>query len=355
MHVTLWRQDTEIRFAVRAAGQRHDERSRLFFCVEHDGVAGYGEVAPQPVALNGDAGILDVIDELRVFVVPQLQQILDREGDVPSWTRVARFAGSRAAANPAVALTEMALLDRELRLTRQSIADLWPAVFDTPLQATVSLLDDSEWDVGTDVARVRAKTSSALPSTSALERLATLKVPVLLDYNCAATNDVDVLEQVKIVSDVATLAGVEQPYDVGNVVDSARLAEQLDVPLSIDEGVRSIRDIGQIVRYHAAEIVCVKPARVGGLANARTIVLEARAAGLRPYVGGFFESPYARHVHRALARNCVMEPSDLRPVPVQLSGYDVEVESADFGVELRPSSQMLEHAGVVLFDVGRGI
>ena len=95
--------------------------------------------------------------EVRVFVVPQLQQILAREGALPSWTRVGRFAGSRAASNPAVALLEMALLDRELRATNTSIDTLWPVHFDTPLQATVSLIDDVTFDVHPSTARVRAR------------------------------------------------------------------------------------------------------------------------------------------------------------------------------------------------------
>ena len=69
-----------MRFSVLAAGERHDERARLFLRIDHDGVAGFGEVAPQPIELNGDAALSDVIDELRVFVVPQLHQILEREG-----------------------------------------------------------------------------------------------------------------------------------------------------------------------------------------------------------------------------------------------------------------------------------
>lgn len=339
-----------MRFSVLAAGERHDERSRLFLRVEHDGVAGYGEVAPQPNELNGDAALEDVVDELRVFVVPQLHQILEREGEVPSWTRVARFAGPRAASNPAVALVEMAILDRELRATRQSVTSLWPAQFETPLLATVSLLDDVPWNVSPDATRVRAKTSSTTPSTAALERLSGLSAPVLLDFNCGASSDDDVVEHVRIVSAVASVVAVEQPYAVGNVVDSARLAEKLDVPLSIDEGVRSVRDVGQIVRYGAAEILCVKPARVGGLANARAIILAAREAGLQPYVGGFFESPYARHVHAQLAHNCVEEPSDLAPVSVDLIGYEREIDLSNEGFGVTPSPQMLDVANV-LFDV----
>jgi len=83
------------------------------------------------------------------------------------------------------------------------------------------------------------------------------------------------------------------------------------VLISLDEGVRSLRDLDQIVRYRAATIVCVKPARVGGYANARTMLERAKELGLRPYVGGFFESPFARSVNRALAWHTTDEPSDI--------------------------------------------
>jgi L-alanine-DL-glutamate epimerase-like enolase superfamily enzyme len=346
--MTLWRQDTWIRYPVRSAAQHHDQRSRLFLAVEFRGVTGYGEVAPQPKELNGDAAIGDVIDEVRIFVLPQLEQILAREGDLPSWTRVARFAGSRAASNPAVALLEMALLDRELRVGEATIDSLWPETFDTPLQSTVSLIDDGEWSVEPEAARVRAKVSAGAVSATSLRRLGELSVPVLLDYNCAARDDAGVIDQVRRISEVAHVVAVEQPYAVGNVVDTARLAEQLNVPISIDEGVRSVRDLTQIVRYRAAEIICVKPTRVGGLANARTIILRAQETGLRAYLGGFFESPYARHVNRALARNCVEEPSDLNPVEVVTEGYSREVDTVVGAFGVTPSAEMLERGAVVV-------
>jgi L-alanine-DL-glutamate epimerase-like enolase superfamily enzyme len=350
MNANLWRQDTEFRFPVTAAEQRHDVRSRLFLRIESDDVAGFGESAPQPVELNGDAGILDVLDEIRIFLLPQLRQIIEREGALPSWTRVARFAGSRAASNPAVALVEMALLDRELRCGGTRVDTLWPPRYETPLQSTVSLLDNDEWLVSPGVARVRVKTSSQRPSASSLARLSTLNVPILLDFNCGAENDAQVLEQVRIVSDVADLACVEQPYAVGNVVDTARLAEQLGVPVSLDEGVRSVRDLAQIVRYHAAQIVCVKPARVGGLANARTIIDEARGTGLRPYLGGFFESPFGRYVNAQLAHHCVDEPSDLSAVHVVLNGYERETDEVANGFGVAPSAAMLAASTAVQLD-----
>jgi len=350
MKVTLWRQDTQIRFPVRAAAQHHDQRSRLFLRVEHDGVEGYGEIAPQTQELNGDAALADVIDELRIFVVPQLQQTLEREGDLPSWTRVARFAGSRAASNPAVAVVEMALLDRELRFARATIDSLWPVKFDTPLQSTISLIDQGAVDLDPAIARVRAKLSGAPLDSAAFRTLESLHVPVLLDYNCSAQGDTEVIDEVRRIRQVCDVAAVEQPYAVGNVVDSARLAEQLDVAVSIDEGLRTIRDVAQIARYQAAEILCVKPARVGGLANARTIILRAHDEGLRAYVGGFFESPYARRVNRWLANNCVDQASDLGPVEIQLHGYSREIDAVGDAFGVTPSPEMLE-CGALLVDV----
>jgi hypothetical protein len=98
----------------------------------------------------------------------------------------------------------------------------------------------------------------------------------------------------------------------------------------------------------------VKPARVGGLANARAIIVKARDVGLRAYVGGFFESPYGRRVNRWLAANCVDEPSDVGAVEVVLDGYEREVEETAGGFGLRPSREMLAR-GAVLVDVEAGI
>lgn len=175
-----------------------------------------------------------------------------------------------------------------------------------------------------------------------LERVAALEVPVLLDFNCSARSDNDVLHQVDQIGEVATIGAVEQPYDVGNIVDHARLASRLDVPLSLDEGVRTLRDLSQIVRHEAASVVCVKPARVGGLANARTLIAKANELGLRVYLGGFFESPFARRVHRTLADNCISEPSDLDDVALRENVVEVEATSTSFGVE--PAAAVLAEA-----------
>jgi O-succinylbenzoate synthase len=348
MQVTLWRDDVTLRRAVSAAHERHDRRSRLFLRVSHGGVDGFGEVAPQNGALNGDPSVRDVLDELGDVTIPQLLEVVSRESGAPSWTRIARFAAARPASCVAVALVEMALLDWELRSSDRDVRSLWPKNFDTPTMATVSLIDvDDPWDVDERAVRLRAKTSPGALSHEALARARHVTLPLLLDFNCSASADEQVLDQVDALRGLVDLVAVEQPYAAGNVIDHATLAAQLDVPISLDEGVRSPRDLVQIHRYGAARMVCIKPARVGGLANARTMVQRATDLGLTTYLGGFFESAFARQVHRLLGEHCVAEPSDLGVVATLegLSRPETSLVEGGFGVA--PSPEMLEKSTVV--------
>jgi len=345
--LTLWRDEEELAKPVTAAHQRHDSRTRLYLEVEHEGVEGYGEIDPQPFSLHGDPSVVDVIQELDGVVLLQVQSAFAREREVPSWTRIARFAGPRDASGPAVTLVEMALLDRELRMAGECLSDRWPVRFDTPRQVTTSLLDATLGvEVPRDVARVRVKTAPGVLGAREVAFLESLRCPVLLDFNCSARSDADVLEQLASIPSSVEIVAVEQPFSPGNVVDHARLAEQTPVLISLDEGVRSLRDLDQIVRYRAATIVCVKPARVGGYANARTMLERAKELGLRPYVGGFFESPFARSVNRALAWHTTDEPSDIGDVTTS-SDAAHDFTSTPTGFGLGPAKGLLEKSVLV--------
>jgi len=345
MKLTLWRVDDQLRQSVAASRQRHVARTRLLLEVEHEGVSGYGEVDPQPFSLHGDPSVTDVIQELDGVVLLQVHGAFERELDVPSWTRLARFAGSRDASAPAVTLVEMALLDRELRRAGRTLVDQWPVRFATPHQVTTSLLDEtlSKFDP-VDAARVRVKTAPGTLSSREIAFLESLGRPVLLDFNCSAESDADVLDQLASIPNSVDVVALEQPFAPGNVVDHARLAAQTEVPISLDEGVRNLRDLEHIVRYQAASLVCVKPARVGGYANARTMIERAKELGLRAYVGGFFESELARSVNRTLARHTTGEPSDIGAVATALARPEAGYSPSPTGFGLVPDKGLLENS-----------
>ena len=314
MELRLGLSNATLQSSVRAAGEKHLTRTHIYLSIEDHGIRGLGEISPQSTSLNGDPSTVEVLSELREFALPQFQEVCAREGAIPSWTRLARFAGPRSSSFFAVSLIEMAVLDFEMRKQELRVSDILPATYETPSLSTVSILDEEDWIVNESSQRIRVKTSPGEISEFQKSRLRSLSKPIILDFNCSAQSDEDVISQVSALDGTVEVMAVEQPFAVGNVVDHARLSERLHVAVSLDEGVRSIRDLEQIARYSAAKLICVKPSRVGGLANARTMIAKAQFLGIDAYIGGFFESEFARTVNRHLANACTEQPSDLSEV-----------------------------------------
>ena len=341
MEIRLGLSDATLQSSVRAAGEKHSTRTHIYLSIEDNGIRGLGEVSPQSTSLNGDPSVAEVLCELRDFALPQFQEVCAREGAISSWTRVARFAGPRSSSFFAVSLIEMAVLDFEMRNQELRVSDIWPATYETQSLSTVSILDEEDWIVNESSQRIRVKTSPGEISEFQLSRLRSLSKPIILDFNCSAQSDEDVISQVSALDGTVEVMAVEQPFAVGNVVDHARLSEQLHVSVSLDEGVRSIRDLEQIARYSAARLVCVKPSRVGGLANARTMIAKAQSLGIDAYVGGFFESEFARTVNAALASTCTDQPSDISQVQMSLNRDATNFVSSALSFGLEPSTTFL--------------
>jgi len=326
MRARLWRHDLTLRTPVRAAHQVHLTRTHLFFELEVDGVYGLGEVSPQPEPLNGDPGLDEVLVELEHFTVRQLFEVTQREGSPPDWSRMGHLAGSRRASRTASALVEMALFDWQLRRDHRTLDEQWPPRWDTPAQRTVSVDDAHDLAFLDDAAQLRVKVGIDPVPERSWRELGARGLPVLIDFNCSAGSIDDVVATVSQAREHLEVVAVEQPFAPGNVVEHARLAEVVGVAVSLDEGVRSRRDLDQIVRYRAASMVCVKPARVGGYSQARTVIERAHALGLEVYVGGFFESPLGRAANRVLAHHLVQRPSDIGDAPLVIDEQLLEVD-----------------------------
>ena len=320
MRLRLWRHELSLGSSITTSQEVHATRTHLFLELEIDGVLGMGEISPQPHRLNGDPGLDDVLAELEHFTLRQFIEVTQRERAAPHWARVTHFAGSRPASYAASALLELALLDATLRARREDVTAQWPGRFDTPVQSTVSLLDDRPMAPHRGATQLRAKVSHVAVPRSRWRELAEQGLPVMLDFNCAGRTVDDVVSLTATAHSHVEVVAVEQPFAVGNVVEHARLAAVLGVPVSLDEGVRHRRDLDQILRYRAAAQICVKPARVGGFAQARTMIEWAQRNDLEVYLGGFFESPLARRANRALARHYLTRPSDVAEVDLDASG-----------------------------------
>jgi O-succinylbenzoate synthase len=94
---------------------------------------------------------------------------------------------------------------------------------------------------------------------------------------------------------------LEQPFDPTDLAAHARLSTQINTPICLDESLSSREDVETALAMGACSVVCVKPARLGGLGAALEVIESCTASGVPLWMGGMFESGYARGVNTTLA------------------------------------------------------
>ncbi|HWS56042.1 MAG TPA: o-succinylbenzoate synthase [Pyrinomonadaceae bacterium] len=94
---------------------------------------------------------------------------------------------------------------------------------------------------------------------------------------------------------------VEQPLAHDDMYDHARLQEQIETPVCLDESVRSSEDARKALALGACRVVNVKLGRVGGHAEARRVERVCREGGVPVWCGGMLESGVGRAHNVAMA------------------------------------------------------
>ncbi|HEX5541166.1 MAG TPA: dipeptide epimerase [Micromonospora sp.] len=83
---------------------------------------------------------------------------------------------------------------------------------------------------------------------------------------------------------------VEQPVPRWDLDGLAWVSDRVDVPVLADEAVFGVRDLVEVIRRRAADMVNVKLAKCGGLSTARTLLGLAEAHQMGTIVGSMMES-----------------------------------------------------------------
>lgn len=84
---------------------------------------------------------------------------------------------------------------------------------------------------------------------------------------------------------------IEQPVAAADLAGLARVTAAVGTPVMADESVFGLRDLVQVIRLGAADLVNIKLAKCGGLSVARSLLDLARAHGLGTMVGTMMEGP----------------------------------------------------------------
>ena len=254
----------------------------------------------------------------------------------------------------AKAALEMAVLDAELRATNRSFADLLgverariPSGVSVGIHDTVDeLLAAVAGYVDDGYVRIKLKIEPGhdLEPVAAVRRLVGPDTPLQVDANAAYTrDDTDHLARL----DEFDLLLIEQPLPEDDLLGHARLAAAISTPVCLDESITSLTVAADAIELGAAEIVNIKPGRVGGYLTARRIHDLCRDRGIPVWCGGMLETGIGRAANAALAaldgftlpgdvsasrrfwaRDIVTEPIDV------VDGHVAVPKGPGFGVEL---------------------
>jgi O-succinylbenzoate synthase len=94
---------------------------------------------------------------------------------------------------------------------------------------------------------------------------------------------------------------LEQPLARDDLEGHVRLAARMATSICLDESLDSPESTRRAIGLGACSVVCVKPARLGGIGRALELVEWCHAHAVPLWMGGMFESGYARRVNTTVA------------------------------------------------------
>ncbi|QQS43045.1 MAG: o-succinylbenzoate synthase [Acidobacteriota bacterium] len=116
-------------------------------------------------------------------------------------------------------------------------------------------------------------------------------IPLMGDANSAFTlDDVDLFQTL----DGFGLMMFEQPLRHDDIVDHAKLQQQIETPICLDESIHSPDDARKAIELGSCRIINVKLGRVGGHLKAGEVERTCREADIPVWCGGMLESGIGR-------------------------------------------------------------
>jgi O-succinylbenzoate synthase len=264
---------------------------------------GWGECAadPEPVFFPEHlGGARDLIENV-------LLPLVAADGPV-SAGRARQLMAEIPGNQLAKAALETAILDAELRRAGMPLVDyLGGTRRPVPVGVSVGIADNIDellgWVEGylnEGYRRVKLKIQPGwdVEPVAAVRRAFGDELPLQVDANQAyRTSDVTTLRRL----DDFDLLLLEQPYPREQLIAHARLREVISTAVCLDESVTSLDSAATALAVGAADIINIKPARVGGYLEARSIHDLCQAQGVPVFCGGVLETGVGRAANLALA------------------------------------------------------
>ncbi|MGW0948568.1 mandelate racemase/muconate lactonizing enzyme family protein [Streptomyces sp. NPDC002623] len=263
--------------------------------VDRDGRSGFGE-APEVWTVTGSSLASSEACVTEAFA----PLLIGRNADdlVENCRRVSRAVVGNEPAKAAVdiALHDLAAVRLGVPLVR--LLGGSRLVVSTDVSLAVGTVDSlataakSRAAEGFDVLKVKVGTDAAMDvdRVTAVRQAVGPEVRIRLDANQGWTPR-EAVRVIRSLEDAGTgVEFVEQPVAYRDVEGLAWVSDRVETPIMADESVFDVRDLVEVIRRRAADLVNVKLAKSGGLSAARTLLELARAQGMGTIVGCMLES-----------------------------------------------------------------
>jgi len=135
---------------------------------------------------------------------------------------------------------------------------------------------------------------------------------------------------------------IEQPVDAHDLPALARIRAASPVRIAADESAAGVARAERVIALRAADVICMKPAALGGIRSALRLAARARRAGIDAFVTTALDG--------AVARAAALQLAALLPPPVPACGLATGVLLAD---DLAAGTE--PHAGCLALPGGPGL
>lgn len=206
------------------------------------------------------------------------------------------------------AVLEAAVLDAELRASGSNLHALFGGDRNrVPSGVSVGIFDSLDvllaqvqgyLDDGYVRIKLKIEPGWDLEPVRLVRELIGPNVPLQVDANTAYSRS-DIAHLCKL--DEFDLLLIEQPLAEDDLLGHAQLAKATAIPVCLDESIVSLRTASDAIDLGAAEIINIKPGRVGGYLTARRIHDLCLSRGVPVWCGGMVETGIGRAANAALA------------------------------------------------------
>ncbi|MEM7130851.1 MAG: o-succinylbenzoate synthase [Chloroflexota bacterium] len=284
------------------SGWRELGRYPIIVRIDADGVTGWGETAVGTHPFYSEECTATCWVVMRDYLIPMLLEAdLSGPEDVPEV--YAKVRGNRMAKSG----LEFAAWDLFARMKGVSLASMLGGTRDkVEVGVSVGIQPDIDTlikvvgdyiDDGYQRIKLKIKPGWDIEPTRAIRtNWPDLKLQV--DANSIYTlEDATHLAQL----DEFNLLLIEQPLPHDDIFDHAKLNQQINAPLCLDESIVSPDHCRWAIEMDACDIINIKPSRIGGFVDSIKIHDMCQAAGWPVWHGGMLETGIGRVGNVALA------------------------------------------------------